>query len=255
MRAVLIRLFILFVACSANATLVTISSDLTAWGTSATATAGTDYYIESEAGLDELVFSNIVREMTYEATTFSAQNVGDVLSFDLSLTPSYSFAATGGLFWYEDGDNVGRDYLAIRYSYTGIDETNELYFEANVGGTNTNITLLQDFTYDGALNVDVTMTYSDTLGWVLSGQITSESEVLWDSNSSGIVAIASSVLTEDNEIFFGASDYTQQGTGDYSRLSGSFGVVPEPAVLALSLGLCVGGIVFFRRRGLVSSGC
>ncbi|MGZ0656333.1 PEP-CTERM sorting domain-containing protein [Coraliomargarita sp. W4R72] len=250
MKIIHLASLLLFVH-SANAALVTITDPLLSdWGSSnPSSVEGTDYYLEDGSGADELVFNYIASTVTHLGTAFSAQNAGDRLSFNLSLTPSYTFAGgTGGLFWYEDGSNVGADYLAVRYAYTGTQETSEIYFEANVGGVNSNVTLAQGFSFDGALNFDVEMLYSASNEWVLSGQISSDNAVLWDSSVTSTAAIASTILTTDNEIFFGANDYTHIGTGPFSRLSGSFGVVPEPAVVALLMGLLSGACVFFRRR-------
>ncbi|MDQ8194953.1 PEP-CTERM sorting domain-containing protein [Coraliomargarita sp. SDUM461004] len=244
----------LLLAAAANAAVVTISDlSLSAWMSSnPTVSPGTDYYISSDSGpegADELLFNNLATTMVYVENSFGVAGGGARLSWDITLTPSYSFANTGGLFWYEDTGDVGRDYLAVRYSDTGVTETNEIFFEANVAGSNINVTLIQDFSFDGALNFSVEMVYAESNEWVLSGQISSASEVLWDSSQTGTVAIASSILVGDNDIFFGANDYTQQGgTDPFTRMSGAFGVVPEPAALGLMLGLFAGLSVCLRRR-------
>lgn len=229
---------------------ITIAPPIENWSSAnPTAFAETDYKFEVSAP-DTLVFNYNARLVYNSGSPLNASGIGEGYTADVSMTPVYNFAGgSGGIVWLEDSTKLttqttdpflsGDDYLGLRYSYTGINATNQIFIEANDSSGNQNTTLAQGFDFDGALYFDVRLDYTGTDTWELSGTISTESATLWDSDTSGTTIINSAVLANDtdDQVYFGAFDATQIGSSALTKLSGNFGAVPEPATVGLLLGI------------------
>ncbi|WP_162051109.1 PEP-CTERM sorting domain-containing protein [Lentimonas sp. CC19] len=239
-------LFSLSHVCSAI--VVDIEGPISNWTASNPgATAGVDYKFDASGTV--LEFDNLAQEVIEVANPLRSVSVSEGYAINASLTPSYNWSSSGGLYLFEESAHVSGNYIAVRYSLnTGALDSSSFYFEINKETTQS-VTLVTT-AFSGALQFNVAFDYVATNLWQLNGTISDQNGLLWSSADNTPVQIASDVLANDvdDRVFFGANDFTQLGDGPLTKLSGEYGVVPEPAHSALVLAVLALALVGIRRR-------